>query len=139
MALDIEGQISPMQQLPSYPLKIPPLIKASDQFLIWVKTQKKSIQTNTIVRIEAQGSYSLICTFNGDRYLISGNLSRLASRFQGFVRIHRSHLINPDFVDRSTPWLTSGSLHFIQLANGESVPVSRRVRRNTKVISTTNR
>ncbi|MFC5409133.1 LytR/AlgR family response regulator transcription factor [Larkinella bovis] len=125
-----------MKQFPSYPLKIPLSVKAPDQFLIWVKTQKKLIDTNSIIRIEAQGSYSLIYTRNGERYLVSGNLSRLGARFKGFVRIHRSHLINPAFVNRSAPWLIRESLHFMQLANGESVPVSRRVWRNTKAILT---
>ena len=58
------------------------------------------VRTSTIVRCEADGDYVAIHA-GGRRHLVYVNLGDLERRLdpEAFVRVHRSHLVNLDFVE----------------------------------------
>jgi DNA-binding LytR/AlgR family response regulator len=76
-----------------------------------------------IERAEAQGNYVEISTPSG-RWLTRETMSRLEARLgAGFVRVHRSHIVNPDKVVRLES--RSHSEYWVVLASGERAPTSR--------------
>ena len=78
---------------------------------------------NKIIRIEAMNGYSMICFTNGQKFLSSKVLRWFEDQLPSelFVRTHRAHLVNKNFICRYSSLDTK-----IGLSNGESVKVSRR-------------
>lgn len=91
---------------------------------VYVGKRGLSVFVSTIVRIEANGSYSWLYTRNGQRYLISRPINLLTRQLPDFWRIHKSFMVNPDYVvgPVSTVLLTGR----LQLSTGDSVLVARR-------------
>jgi hypothetical protein len=79
---------------------------------------------NDIVRIEAEGSYASLQLSNGEKILASRTLSTFENQLTGFpefVKIHKSHLININFVAR----YHKGDGGHVLLKNGAELTVSR--------------
>lgn len=80
------------------------------------------LQLKSIIRIEAQGSYSVIHLLDGQKIFSCKNIGY----FNGlmwettFFKTHKSHLINTEYINF---YHRSGSVSMI---DGSSVPVSRR-------------
>ena len=74
-----------------------------------------------IIRIEADGSYSVITTLDSS-YIVSKRLSELEKELHNdqFQRIHKSHLINLASVSK----LAKGKTAYVVLSNGDTVPLS---------------
>lgn len=83
------------------------------------------IGTEEVMRISARENYVEIVTPDGS-YLIRDTLSSLESRLDParFARVHRSEIVNLDFVKELHPW-THGD-YMIVLRNGDEVRMSRR-------------
>jgi len=81
-----------------------------------------------IVRCEASDNYSKIVMNGGKEFIASRTLSVIEEFLvsDGFLRVHRSHLINPNFVT----FLEKGKNALITLANGNQVPWSDKYRKN---------
>jgi two-component system LytT family response regulator len=77
-----------------------------------------------VQRVEAQDDYVLIHAA-GRRHLASLRIAGLEARLPQppFLRVHRSHLVNLDHVDRLEP-LADGRLE-VRMRDGARVPVSR--------------
>ena len=77
-----------------------------------------------IERIEAQDDYVMIHT-QRKRYLVSLRIRNLEDRLPNppFLRIHRSHLVNLDHVDRMVG--LDDARFEVRMKNGTLVPVSR--------------
>jgi len=96
---------------------------------VWVRKGAETVRLDigTIDWIEAEGEYVRIHA-GGDNYLERGSLTDAASRFgaHGFLRIHRSAVINPDRVAaiEKTRW---GS-QIVRLLSGAEIPVGRKFR-----------
>jgi len=88
--------------------------------------QTKLVNTLEIVHIGGAGDYADIVLVNGKTYLHSQTLTELEEKLPPqFLRVHRSHIVNTDFVDNLTRDPSgTGSL---SLTNGDRVPVSRRI------------
>jgi two-component system, LytTR family, response regulator len=58
-----------------------------------------------VERLEAQDDYVGVVT-RERRYLISARLGEMAEQLRGrsFLRVHRSHVVNLDYVDRMVPY-----------------------------------
>ncbi|MEZ4937567.1 MAG: LytTR family DNA-binding domain-containing protein [Crocinitomicaceae bacterium] len=84
----------------------------------------KFISIDEIIRIEADRSYCKICLTNQKQILSSKNMHHYETMLTeaNFVKIHRSHIINLNFVD--TVLKSNGG--FVKLVNGEEIPISRR-------------
>ncbi|MFM7021480.1 MAG: LytR/AlgR family response regulator transcription factor [Flavobacteriales bacterium] len=107
------------------------------------KMKRISLPTNTgidfiniedIIRCEADGNYTKFIT-SSDRYLASKSIGEYdeALTSYGFFRIHKSHLINLQFVKR----LSKGESPVLILQNNEELPVARR--RKDILINTLNK
>jgi two-component system, LytTR family, response regulator len=82
---------------------------------------------NKIVRIEASSSYSKIYVLGLSKpYLACKVLDFFQQQLPSadFVRVHRSHLINKQYISAPQPTVRNG----LQLTNGDVVEVSRRKR-----------
>lgn len=90
----------------------------ADRIFVRNKFSLQKIMLKDIVFVEAQGAYCKIHT-SDKNYMISSTLKKLASNvsYNKLVRVHRSYLINIDFVDQ----ISEGH---VQLGN-DTVPVGR--------------
>ena len=77
-----------------------------------------------VERLEAQDDYVSVVTHER-RDLISARLGELAEqlRAHGFLRVHRSHVVNPDFAERLGPF--DGKRLEVQLRDGTRIMASR--------------
>lgn len=84
------------------------------------------IPVQDIVRLEGSGSYSTICTANAQKIVASKHLSEyeevLAVHSQ-FIRIHKSHIININCVQR---YIRRGEVGSVIMSDGAEVEVARR-------------
>lgn len=86
------------------------------------------VEHHQIVRVEADGTYSIVYLLNGKKYIVSRilkNFEKALSNF-GFSRVHRAHLVNMAHVQSFNR--TEGG--FLIMANGDKVPVSRKEKEN---------
>ena len=76
-----------------------------------------------IVRCQAESNYTKIHTKDNKAFVLSKTLKYVEEELLSsdyFVRIHNSHLINLNFIDKSSMTSTT-----IKLLNSEKIPVSR--------------
>jgi DNA-binding LytR/AlgR family response regulator len=82
-----------------------------------------------VLAVEAQGNYVWLRRVSGsDRFHES--ISTVAEKLlpYGFVRIHRSTLINASFVEEIRPWATGK--YVLRIAGGKEFMVSRTYKKN---------
>ncbi len=81
------------------------------------------LNTNEIVRVEADRSYSWFFLEDGRKYLVSRNLKEYQELLsdRNFFRTHNSHLINLCFVKK----FIRQEGGYIQMENESTVPISR--------------
>jgi two-component system LytT family response regulator len=86
-----------------------------------------------IVFIEAQGNYVLLQRLSGS-YLLRESISTLAQKLEpyGFIRIHRSVLVNVTYVEEIHPWSTGE--YVLRIKGGKELTVSRTYKKNLKLI-----
>jgi DNA-binding LytR/AlgR family response regulator len=98
---------------------------------IAIKTKGKIllIHPGDILAVEAQGNYVLLRRAT-DSYLLRESISTMAEKLQayGFVRIHRSVLVNASSVEEIHPG-TSGE-YMLRIAGGRQYMVSRTYKNN---------
>lgn len=94
--------------------------------------ERQTVPANDIVRIEASSNYSRIYLKNGQHLLTAKVLQWFQDLLpqEMFIRVHRSHLINREFVEKCGNG--TQTLHFV---TGEKIPVSRRNRPAVKRFS----
>jgi two-component system LytT family response regulator len=82
-----------------------------------------------LVSAEAQGNYVLLQQKSGS-YLLRETISRLAEKLgpHGFIRIHRSVLVNVAFVETIEPGI--GSEYILRIRTGKEYHVTRTYRSN---------
>ncbi len=88
-----------------------------------------------IVTVEAQGNYVRLRRMSGTDLLLRESLSTAAEKFlpYGFVRIHRSALINAAFVEEIQPWSTGGFI--LRIKGGKEFHVSRTFKKNLHALT----
>ncbi|WP_020595757.1 LytR/AlgR family response regulator transcription factor [Spirosoma panaciterrae] len=81
------------------------------------------IPTDTIVRCEADDNYTHVVLKTGKSLLVSRTLKEIEELLagEGFLRIHQSHLINLDELQR----YIRGEGGYVVMSDNSSVPVSR--------------
>lgn len=86
---------------------------------------------NEIVRLEADSSYTHIYTSGKKKFTASKTLKYFEEMLEdhGFIRTHKSHLINPSFIER-----INGDHTMVYLTDGSEVEVSRRKKDEMKAI-----
>jgi two-component system LytT family response regulator len=82
------------------------------------------VPLSKVERLEAQDDYVSVVTHER-RYLIAARLGDMAERLRehGFLRVHRSHVVNLDFVERLVPF--DGKRLEVHLRDGSRIMASR--------------
>lgn len=92
------------------------------------------IDPNDVVAIEAEGNYVLLRREIGS-HLLRESISVMADKLRpyGFIRIHRSVLVNCAFVREIRPWATGE--YGLLLKSGKEYTVTRTYKNNLKLIA----
>jgi two-component system, LytTR family, response regulator len=92
---------------------------------LWLPYLPKRIWTSfdRIVRLEGQGNYTIVHLSDGSNLLVALTLKRLIARLPApaFVRLHRKHIINRQYVVAFQP-----NHQQVCLEAGQSIRISRR-------------
>jgi len=88
-----------------------------------------------VVTVEAQGNYVLLHRMSGSALLLRESLSTVAEKLlpYGFVRIHRSALVNASFVEEIQSWATGD--YILRIKGGKEFHVSRTYKKNLHCIT----
>ena len=83
------------------------LLSRSPKIAIKTKGRILFIDPADVIVVEAQGNYVLLQRQSGS-YLLRESISTIAEKLKsyGFIRIHRSVLVNSSFVEEIQPWST---------------------------------
>ncbi len=87
-----------------------------------------------VVSISAQGNYVVLQLESGS-HLLRESISAVAGKMEdfGFVRIHRSVLINRRFVEEIRPFLTGD--YGLRLKSGKEFTVTRTYKKNLRALA----
>ncbi len=109
---------------PPQPRKI--AIKAKGRILF--------IDPGEVVSVHAEGNYVLLKKESGS-YLLRDSVSDVASKLEsyGFIRIHRSVLVNASFVEEIRPVPTGD--YELRIRNGEEYTVTRTYKKNLRALA----
>jgi two-component system, LytTR family, response regulator len=107
----------------------PPLraLEYEDRLFIEVEERSRFLKVSDIIAISAMGDYSRIFSCDGQKSLVLKPLKDWEERLPAkhFTRIHRSTIININYVDRVESWFNrSYRIHIRQMA--EPLVMSRR-------------
>jgi DNA-binding LytR/AlgR family response regulator len=105
---------------------------------IGIKTKGKVllIDPADVASVEAQGNYALMRR-QSDSYLLRASISTLAEQLEphGFLRVHRSSLINASWVEEIRSWAMGE--YIVVLKGGREYIASRTYRSNLKRLANT--
>jgi DNA-binding LytR/AlgR family response regulator len=92
------------------------------------------IDPDEVAVIHAEGNYVLLEKKSGS-YLLRESLSTVAEQLKphGFIRIHRSVLVNTSFVEEIQPWPTGE--YVLKIKGGQELTVTRMYKNNLKSIA----
>jgi len=103
---------------------------------IAIKTKGKILLINPgdILAVEAEGNYVLLRRPT-ESYLLRESISTMAEKLQpyGFIRIHRSVLVNASSVEEIHPGTTGE--YMLRIAGGKEYMVSRTYKNNLKSLA----
>lgn len=110
------------------PVPMPPpaqdAVKELPRLLVRVGDELRPIDLHEIVTIAGADDYAEITTLNGKR-LVTMTLGEFEETLNParFIRVHRSHIVNLDFVDRAEP--AGGGRLLLHMKTGTTVATSR--------------
>lgn len=92
------------------------------------------ISPSEVLTVQAQGNYVLLQRESG-AYLLRESISVLAEKLEpyGFIRIHRSILVNRAFVEEIAPYATGE--YGLRLKSGKEYTVTRTYKKNLKELA----
>jgi DNA-binding LytR/AlgR family response regulator len=110
------------------------LLTKPSRIAIKAKGKILFIDPTDVVTVEAQGNYVLLRRIAGSD-LLRESISTVAEKLRpyGFVRIHRSMLINASFVEEIQP-CTTGE-YVLRIKGGKEFTVSRTYKKNLHSIT----
>jgi two-component system LytT family response regulator len=116
------------------PLLETPFAKPTSKVAIKAKGRILFIDPAEVAVIRAEGNYVLLEKRTGS-YLLRESLSLVAEKLKphGFIRIHRSMLVNTSFVEEIQPWPTGE--YVLKIKGGQELTVTRMYKNNLKSIA----
>jgi len=92
------------------------------------------VDPSGVAAAEAEGNYVLLEGQSGS-YLIRESITTIAEKLEscGFIRIHRSVLVNTSFVEEIEPWSTGE--YIVRMKGGKEYTVSRTYKKNLKALA----
>jgi two-component system LytT family response regulator len=115
--------------------KLQALAKApSPRVAIKVKGKILFIDLGEVVAVQAEGNYVLLQR-NSSSYLLRESISALEKKLDpyGFIRIHRSILVNAVFVEEIRPYSTGE--YGLRVKGGKEFTVTRTYKKNLKSLA----
>jgi DNA-binding LytR/AlgR family response regulator len=99
-----------------------------------VKGKILFISLSDLVAVQAEGDYVSLQR-NGSSYLLRESISAVAEKLepQGFIRIHRSILVNTSFVEEIRPYSTGE--YGLRMKGGREYTVTRTYKKNLKSLA----
>jgi len=106
----------------------------SQKIAIRTKGRIIFIDPSDLVAVQAEGNYVLLQKESGS-YLLRESISVMAEKLSpyGFVRIHRSVLVNGAYVEQIEPWLTGE--YGLRLKTGKEYTVTRTYKKNLRALA----
>jgi two-component system, LytTR family, response regulator len=102
--------------------------KLPERMTISTLTSDHYLEIKSIIRLEANQNYTeFTISENQKKVLTSVNLGKYEEQFElydDFKRVHRSHLVNFNFVEK----LIKSDGGYLLMKNGDKIPVSRKYR-----------
>jgi two-component system LytT family response regulator len=110
------------------------LLSKSAKIAIKAKGRIVFVDPADVAIVQAEGNYVLLQRRSGS-YLLRESISTLAEKLKpyGFVRIHRSILVNGSFVEEIQPWRTGE--YVLRIKGGKEYTVSRTYKKNLRSIA----
>ena len=106
----------------------------SPRIAIKVKGKILFINLSEVVAVLAEGN-NVSLQWNGSSYLLRESISAVAKELepQGFIRIHRSILVNASFVEEINPYSTGE--YGLRLKSGKEYTITRTYKKNIKSLA----
>jgi DNA-binding LytR/AlgR family response regulator len=126
-----EPSTSLMEAVP----RLPPLAKReSPRVAIKVKGRILFISLGDVISVQAEGNYVSLQR-GSTSYLLRESISEVAEKFRphGFIRIHRSMLVNAAFVEEIEPYSTGE--YGLRMKGGQEYRVTRTYKKNLKFLA----
>jgi DNA-binding LytR/AlgR family response regulator len=119
--------------LPKLPTRMIAMGK-STRIAIKAKGKILFIEAADIVAVEAKGNYVLLLHTSGS-HVLRESISTMEEKLNlhGFVRIHRSVLVNSAFVEEIHPWSTGE--YVLRLQGGREFTVTRTYKKNLQLLA----
>lgn len=110
------------------------LAKQPFRVAIKVKGRILFINLGDVITVQAEGNYVSLQR-NGSSYLMRESISAVAERLEptGFIRIHRSVLVNSAFVEEIRPFPTGE--YGLRVKGGKEYTVTRTYKKNLKSLA----
>lgn len=83
-----------------------------DRILIMMGERMRFVKLENVTHISASGDFSGISTIEGDEYISSKSMNEWEDRLPAkyFLRIHRSTIINIEYIEKAEKWFNYSSL-----------------------------
>lgn len=135
-----EGIGDTVDRPPGEPEAQAAMVEAQPQTLVRSRHPRIAIKANgrivfinseDVLAIEAEGNYVLLLRLSGS-YLLRESISVMAEKLRpcGFIRIHRSVLVNAALVEEIKPYPTGE--HGLRVKGGKEYTVTRTYKKNLK-------
>ena len=121
--VDVDDLVAAIGKLKQIPEKSQPA--DHDQYLeLRVSNGTLYVHFNDIIRLQAEGSYTIIHLASNEKHCLSNHIGYFESHLQdaSFFRVHKSHLINLRHVRK---FLRTDGYH-VEMSDGSRAEVSRR-------------
>ncbi|MHB8485202.1 MAG: LytR/AlgR family response regulator transcription factor [Candidatus Acidiferrales bacterium] len=118
--------------------KVPKLRKPPQEQTARIAIKNKGrilfINPSDVLTVVAQGNYVLLQR-EADSHRLRESISAMAEKLEpyGFVRIHRSALVNRSWVEEIRPYLAGG--HLLRLRGGKELTVMRSYKKNLESLA----
>lgn len=108
--------------------------RKSPRIAIKAKGRILFIDPGDIIAVQAEGNYVLLQRESGS-YLLRESISVMAEKLKpyGFIRIHRSVLVNSSFVEEIQPWMTGE--YGLRIRGGKQFTVTRTYKKNLRSLA----
>jgi two-component system, LytTR family, response regulator len=115
-------------------LSHPQYSPSSSKIAIKAKGRILFINPFDVLAVQAEGNYVLLQRDSGS-YLLRESISVMAEKLKpyGFIRIHRSVLVNTSFVEEIRPYLTGE--YGLRVKGGKEYTVTRTFKKNLKSLA----
>jgi DNA-binding LytR/AlgR family response regulator len=103
--------------------------RPSPRVALRVKGRILFINLGDVVAVQAEGNYVLLQR-DSSSFLLRESISAVAEKLEpyGFIRIHRSALVNPSFVEEIRPYSTGE--YGLRVKGGKEYTVTRTYKKN---------